>query len=331
MDQEIKALEDRIRSKDEAITDLVEERDRYKDAFAQQALSRASPAPESSKKSSKIADPPILIDGKDLTFENWLSLIQDKLAANADHYPTPTMRLAYIKSRCGGRAAEHLMTRSRDEAPNKYKDATDVIDHLKTIYQDVNRVITAKAKFRQLYMKPSDRFQEFLSDFSYYAQESSLAESEWKEELYQRISTNMQRQLMRESNDTGLDFSGFAAECTRVANRLEQISLRDQRGRNQGNINSGRASNREATSTGQRGGSTLANTTVTSQTAKPPGGLTAEARAQLMKEGKCFNCKERGHLSRDCPHKKKAAELKALEQNSLTNNMVAEDSEKDQA
>jgi len=91
LDQEIKALKDRIRSKDEAITDLVEERDRYKDAFAQQALSRASPAPESSKKSSKIADPLILIDSKDLTFENWLSLIQDKLAVNIDHYLTPAI------------------------------------------------------------------------------------------------------------------------------------------------------------------------------------------------------------------------------------------------
>ena len=41
----------------------------------------------------------------------------------------------------------------------------------------MNHIITAKAKFWQLYMKPSDYFQEFLSNFSYYAQELSLAES----------------------------------------------------------------------------------------------------------------------------------------------------------
>jgi hypothetical protein len=32
--------------------------------------------------------------------------------------------------------------------------------------------------------------------------------------------------------------------------------------------------------------------------------LTAEERTRLQKEGKCFNCKKTGHLSKDCPEKK---------------------------
>jgi Zinc knuckle len=31
--------------------------------------------------------------------------------------------------------------------------------------------------------------------------------------------------------------------------------------------------------------------------------LSTEERARLMKEGKCFRCKQFGHLSRDCPNK----------------------------
>jgi hypothetical protein len=224
-------LEERIENKDNALFELVEERDRFKEAFTQQALSAQLEGVsrlESSMKSSKIPDPPVLTNGKEPEFEDWLMWMQDKLAANADHCPTPVLRLAYVKSRCSGRAAEHLRARSRHDARNKYKDAVDVLDHLKTIFQDVNRVLVAKEKFRCLYLKPSDRFQDFLSDFSYYAQESGLAESEWKEELYQRINAEMQLQVMREINDAGVDFQGFATQCTRTANRLEQISLREQ-------------------------------------------------------------------------------------------------------
>ena len=33
--------------------------------------------------------------------------------------------------------------------------------------------------------------------------------------------------------------------------------------------------------------------------------LTADQRTELMRKGACFNCRVVGHLSQDCPNKKK--------------------------
>ena len=40
--------------------------------------------------------------------------------------------------------------------------------------------------------------------------------------------------------------------------------------------------------------------------------LTFEERTELMKEGKCFNCRSTGHISKDCPKKKKKTEEKKI-------------------
>ena len=159
-------------------------------------------------------------------------------------------------------------------------------------------------------MKNSDKFQEFLSEFTYLAQESSLAESEWKEELYYKLTTNMQRLTIRESNDPEVDFKGFTLACTQTANRLEQITFNEQRTR-------GRTAPRAGTTN-----STINNAArnpATNPTGAPTRNrMTLEEREKLMQEGKCFRCKQTGHLSKDCPLKQgtktPGQELKAMEQ-----------------
>lgn len=313
--EEIARLKLRIKDKDTAILDLTAERDQFRDAYAQQALRNQNEfAPARPEKSDKIPDPPILTDGKPPgpTFDDWLLRMEDKLTANADRYPTPALRLAYVKSRCGGRAAEHIISRSRSKAMNQYQDAADIFDHLKTIFQDVNRIVNAKAKYRRLFMKASDKFQDFLSDFSYLAQESDLAESEWKEELYYKLHPGLQRLVIKESNDSLLDFAGFVTACTQTANRLEMISSQEQRLKNRLQDTGVRPSLQEPSN--RTVSARIPSTTLSRPPPPRVGGLSSEAKTQLMKEGKCFYCKEVGHLSRECPIlvKKRAAELKAL-------------------
>src|SRR6202035_3256784 len=51
-----------------------------------QALERSGTSPESSRKSTKIPDLPILTDSLDPTFESWKIQIQAKLSVNANHF-----------------------------------------------------------------------------------------------------------------------------------------------------------------------------------------------------------------------------------------------------
>ena len=77
-----------------------------------------------------------------------------------------------------------------------------------------------------------------------------------------------------------------------------------------------------------------ASSTTTSATIKKEPGtplptnstVRTNDRSQLMWEGKCFNCHERGHLSIDCPRKQKS-DLKELERPTEQNQTTQNDSE----
>lgn len=110
-------------------------------------------------------------DGKEPRFDNWSLLMTQKLEANAAHYDSPQLRRAYVANRCDGKAQKHITPCLRNEAANRYEDSADMIEHLKTIYDDPNRITTVNNQFRSLCMKASDKFHDFLSEFLYLAAE----------------------------------------------------------------------------------------------------------------------------------------------------------------
>ena len=126
--------------------------------------------------------------------------------------------------------------------------------------------------------------------------------------------------MIRESNDSELEFKEFVVACTQTANRLEQISFNEQRFKGRGTAKNQTITTTTATTaaTIPKGSSTTtANQGATSNAAtSSTNRLSKEARYQLMKEGRCFICKQTGHIAPSCPFKTTpttTTELKNLE------------------
>jgi hypothetical protein len=70
--------------------------------------------------STKLLNPLIFKDSKDISFADWLSQIKNKLYKNANHYPIKSIKLAYIKSLIRAKAAKHISPHLKDNAIDLY-------------------------------------------------------------------------------------------------------------------------------------------------------------------------------------------------------------------
>lgn len=301
---ELLKTQERLSSLEQELDEVKTTRDMFANELAQNTVRQSRQVnfdgPGNCKqKTAKIPDPPMLTDGKEPRFDDWMLLMTQKLEANSDHFDTPQLRRAYVASRCDGKARKHITPRLRTDASNRYEDSDNMLEHLSTIYDDPNRVTTAKNQFRSLYMKTSNKFHDFLSEFLYLVAEAGIAEEDWKDELYHHITTELQKLTMVEKIKGG-SFNEFSSACSQTANYLEIINHRHQQNRTF-NPSSGSRS------------SAAKGTTLTDSLIKKED--DADKHNQLLHQGKCFTCFQHGHVSRDCPKKKMVdTEIKKLEE-----------------
>ena len=324
--EQIAALKKRVKDQRDAMVELIAERD---DALTRmRELAREGTTSTTSinqKKSTKLPDGKRFSGGDDPKFASWLIDVENKLETNADHYPTALARMQYVKSMCEGAAADHLVPRLQKGSPERYCDADEMIEHLKTIYHDANSVAKAKRELRRLYMNDT-KFQDFLSQFVLKAQESELPSSQWKDELYKRLSPDMQRQLVQASYNDNMSYRDFVKECHQTANRLEIIVENEKRApKNRGN-KGGNGNGAGKDDKKNKSGSDKPRND------KGAAKIPWAEKKQLIAEGKCFNCKMTGHIANKYElNKKDTPDLKALEAAKETDAEESSESENDDA
>ncbi|KAJ5138404.1 uncharacterized protein N7515_003252 [Penicillium bovifimosum] len=147
----------------------------------------SSPAAQTSsggewKRSAKLPDAPLFDDGVSVKFTPWRRAVENKLMLNADHYPSERYGMAYVSTRCAGKAQAQPQPRLDPTVSNRYKTAVEMLDHLQIIFKDpMERLIAKGDLFEKLVpglqtLTVSDAFNDpvTLEDFVASCRRSAL-------------------------------------------------------------------------------------------------------------------------------------------------------------
>ena len=268
-------------------------------AVAAETITRAG-----TRRTAKQTDPPMLSDGVDPTFEGWKIKMKNKLRENSDHFQTEESKVGYMYGRTEGAAARHLEPGMEND---KFSTPVDVYNFLESIYSDPDRELNARDEYRLLIMGKLT-FSDFITEFRQLANRAKIHESNWKDDLFAKITFDMQHSLMpmRSMIKT---FDDLVRQCRLLDIGMRHLNERRNRG------------NRRGRGGHQQGGSSrppnppLAQTASSSTPSRLPNTphLTVEERDKYLKENRCFRCGKIGHQSRMCPDKNKESTNVATE------------------
>jgi regulator of replication initiation timing len=283
------------------------------------------------KRSAKMNDPKPLtgdFDKMGLSFETWLIKIKAKMRANRDHFATEDDRITHVASLIEGDAADLIAPRLDPSSFRYYKDVDEFYSHLTTLYGDVNKKRNARAEYRRLYMKKDQSFQEFYARFLRLIVDAETPEDDLKEDLNEKLQLELQAAVSTYFNDDNIDTETFAHWCTTIDQQNKQRQTKIARfSNNKTKTTPAFASNPTPSKTTSTAKYTPVTTTTmprlydsnsrdtTPRFTRPI--YNEPEKQELSKQGRCFICKELGHIANACSHRRaivKIAELKPTEQ-----------------
>lgn len=260
--------------------------------------------------SVKVPDAPVLTDGAEPSYDDWVMKIEHKLKANADHFPSAQHKIGYIQNRLGGFASRQVLPRLRKESLNRIRRPEQIFEVLDESFADPDRRKTARREFHSLYQNRNS-FAAFWSDFRRISVDLGLDEQTLVDELRERVNGRMKTAMVQDIGPTTL--AALARRCRQYERNLIDADAQ-------------KPSFAQKPPFVQRSNLSAPTPTVLARAPdtrpaydrqpqqqrlyRPP--HHDPAKEQLMQQGKCFVCSKEGHVARECPEKRGQATVREV-------------------
>ncbi len=269
-------------------TQSAEQRVNQKEARFQRESSTLSDNENDHHKFIKLSNSLIFIETDDSIWETWNIKIADKLDVNVNHYSTEKIRIVYVIFRLEDDADQQIYAKHHVDAFSLYQSLSELLKHLKEIYEDQNLIWKCRRKYvalKQLNKPFSSFYSEFTRIFSFLNYDDITLMNDIQNKINNRLQNALSVCLIEFSSLNKLKI--FLQDV----NNKQRVNyqLRDE----QWTVKLIAASKKRFVSS-----STSASALITSYV-RLATFFTLESEWSRMSII-CFNCKASSHLSKNC-------------------------------
>ncbi|KAL2444004.1 hypothetical protein ABEF95_014673 [Exophiala dermatitidis] len=252
----------------------------------------------------KVADPPVF-DGKDKSkFDEWMTKVKHKLAAEMAYYDSvePSQAVNYVISRLEGVAFQAMFPRMPGKGhPRAFQNVREVLDALETHFGDHHREYHARDQYEKLKKSDREKFDDFYTRFQTCVFYFDKTEQDQIFELQAKLDYRLYREV---NNGTQYRTVSELAEACRLQERI--IEARDIRRtgtqRSKTSSSSYVKVSKPKTSAQSRSSNTSASTSRYSEPFPEKwrfGRMTQAVKDDLVKKKLCFDCRKSDHMAGD--------------------------------
>jgi hypothetical protein len=193
---------------------------------------RASPAPSSQSQADHYYRPKSKDPEKFNNNKGDIPCLEvDKFKEDQPQFPTERLYMRYLFGRTTGDANKHPYPRytSEESNQNPYTSYQETFATLDAAFKNYHQVRDAQNEYRDLKINTHQSFHNFHTQFVHLANEGRIPKSDHFHDLYDKLTTSLQRQVVHQLHTMDEDFNTLCTIVAGIDVELKRISSRTTR------------------------------------------------------------------------------------------------------